>query len=124
MKQYFCVGTYTESILFGTGERFQGKGKGVLICSLEDGEVTVISTIKVRNPSYLCLDEAGRKIYAVNEMKEYMGGFGGGVTQLLSANTHSTIKNEWTKMQGQQVNILVVLAFMCNVCHGCKRGRT
>ncbi len=82
MKQYFCVGTYTESILFGTGERFQGKGKGVLICSLEDGEVTVISTIKVRNPSYLCLDEAGRKIYAVNEMKEYMGGFGGGVTQL------------------------------------------
>lgn len=28
MKEYFFVGTYTEPILFGTGEVFQGKGKG------------------------------------------------------------------------------------------------
>ena len=34
MKQFFCLGTYTEPILFGTGEVFQGKGKGVSICSL------------------------------------------------------------------------------------------
>lgn len=82
MKQYFCAGTYTEPILFGTGEVFQGKGKGVLICSLMDGRIKTISSISVRNPSYLCLDEVRKKIYTVNEMKEYMDAFGGGVTQL------------------------------------------
>ena len=32
MKQLLCIGTYTEPILFGTGEIFQGKGKGVSLC--------------------------------------------------------------------------------------------
>lgn len=82
MKQYFCVGTYTEPILFGTGEVLQGKGKGISICSLEAGEIEVVTSISVRNPSYLCLDEMRNKIYAVNEMKEYLDAFGGGVTQL------------------------------------------
>lgn len=82
MKQYFCVGSYTEPILFGTGEVFQGKGKGVSICCLEDGKITVLQETAVRNPSFLCLNEREKKIYAVNEMKEYLGAFGGGVTQL------------------------------------------
>lgn len=82
MKEYFCLGTYTEPILFGTGEVFQGKGKGVLICSFEDGRIETLSELLVRNPSFLCIDEAQKKIYTVNEMKEYMGEYGGGVTQI------------------------------------------
>lgn len=82
MKQYFALGTYTEDILFGTGEVFHGKGKGVSICVFEDGCIRLLSTLPVRNPSFLCIDENKRKIYAVNEMKEYKGVFGGGITQI------------------------------------------
>lgn len=82
MKQYMCIGTYTEPILFGTGEVFQGKGKGVAICEFEDGEIRPIKEIAVRNPSFVCMDEKKKKIYTVNEMKEYLGKFGGGVTQI------------------------------------------
>lgn len=80
MKQFFCLGTYTEPILFGTGEVFQGKGKGVSICSFEDGKIETRTTLPVRNPSFVAIDEEQRKIYAVNEMKEYGGAFGGGLT--------------------------------------------
>ena len=82
MKQFFCLGTYTEPILFGTGEVFQGKGKGVSICSFEDGKIETLTTLPVRNPSFVAIDEEQRKIYAVNEMKEYGGAFGGGLTQI------------------------------------------
>ena len=82
MKQYFALGSYTEKILFGTGETFQGKGKGISLCSLEEGRIEIIGEIPVRNPSFLCIDEAKQKIYAVNEMKEYLGEEGGGLTQL------------------------------------------
>lgn len=81
-KQYFCVGTYTEPILFGTGEVFQGKGNGISICTFEDGNIETVSSVDVRNPSYLTIDKTRNKIYAVNEMKEYMDQFGGGMTQL------------------------------------------
>ncbi|MEY8354566.1 lactonase family protein [Lachnospiraceae bacterium 54-53] len=87
MKQFFCVGTYTEPILFGTGEVFQGKGKGISICALENGEIKTISSISVRNPSFLCVDKKRKKIYAVNEMKEYMDAYGGGVTQVSYDNS-------------------------------------
>lgn len=86
MKHYFCVGTYTEPILFGTGEVFQGKGNGISICSLEDGAIEVISSIKIRNPSYLCFNQNKKKIYAVNEMKKYQEAYGGGVTQIAYDN--------------------------------------
>ena len=82
MKQFFCLGSYTEPILFGTGEVFHGKGRGVSICRFEDGVIETVSTLPVRNPSFVCMDEELRKIYAVNEMKEYGGEFGGGVTQI------------------------------------------
>ena len=82
MKRYFALGTYTEDILFGTGEVFHGKGKGISICEFDDGNIRESSRIQVRNPSFLCLNEAKRKLYAVNEMKEYQGVFGGGLTQL------------------------------------------
>ena len=70
MIQFFCVGTYSEPILFGTGEILQGKGIGVYICSFVDGEIKVLDTLAQRNPSFVCLNEAKRKIYVVNELKE------------------------------------------------------
>ncbi len=82
MKQYFCAGTYTEPILFGTGEVFQGKGKGVYLCAFDGREISILSVLPLRNPSFLCLHEERRKIYAVNELKEYLGGFGGGVSEI------------------------------------------
>jgi len=82
MKQYFVLGSYTEPILFGTGELFQGKGRGISICSFEGGVIEVISEIALKNPSFLCIDEPRRKIYSVNELKEYLGKWGGGLTQL------------------------------------------
>ncbi|MEA4911519.1 MAG: lactonase family protein [Oscillospiraceae bacterium] len=82
MKEYFFAGTYTEPILFGTGEVFPGKGKGVYLCSLENGKVETLDLLAMRNPSFLCVNEEKKKVYAVNETKEYDGAFGGGVTQL------------------------------------------
>jgi 6-phosphogluconolactonase len=91
MKQYFMLGSYTEPILFGTGEVFNGKGKGLSICSLENGEIEIISEISIRNPSFLCIDEIKQKIYTVNEMKEYLGLEGGGLTQLSYTDEFSMI---------------------------------
>lgn len=82
MIQFFCVGTYSEPILFGTGEILQGKGIGVYICSFVDGEIKVLDTLAQRNPSFVCLNEAKRKIYVVNELKEYLGVYGGGITEI------------------------------------------
>ncbi|WP_395547958.1 MULTISPECIES: lactonase family protein [unclassified Lacrimispora] len=82
LKQYFVIGSYTESILFGTGEVFQGKGKGISFCTFEDGKIEVKKEIAVKNPSFLYVNELNKKIYAVNEMKEYLGKTGGGITQL------------------------------------------
>ncbi len=81
MKQYFCLGTYTEPILFGTGEIFEGKGAGLSICEFEEGKINVLTSLMTRNPSYLCINEEAKKIYAVNELKEYLGEPGGGVSQ-------------------------------------------
>ncbi len=86
MEHNFFVGTYTEPILFGTGQVFCGKGKGIYRCVLKKTGIEVLDLIDCRNPSFLCLDEDRKKIYAVNEMKEYKGAFGGGLTQLSYEN--------------------------------------
>ncbi|MEG1525386.1 MAG: lactonase family protein [Clostridia bacterium] len=80
--QYFFVGTYSEPILFGTGEVFKGKGEGLYLCSFEDGKIETVNLLSMRNPSFLCIDEAYGKIYTVNELKEYEGEFGGGVSEV------------------------------------------
>lgn len=99
MKQYLCVGSYTEPIKFGTGEIFHGKGAGVSICSFADGKIEVLSEKMIRNPSFLCIDETRRKIYAVNELKEYLGEFGGGLTEL-SYETDGTMTEVQTVNTG------------------------
>ena len=54
MKQTLLIGTYTEDILFGTGQLFRGQGKGISICCFEDGVIDEIGTLPVRNPSFVC----------------------------------------------------------------------
>lgn len=82
MKRYFCVGTYTEPILFGTGQIFEGKGEGLYLCSFESGGIRVEGVVPLCNPSFFCIDEKRRRIYTVNETKTFQGHPGGGVTEL------------------------------------------
>ncbi|HUZ18059.1 MAG TPA: lactonase family protein [Spirochaetia bacterium] len=77
------VGTYTDPILFGSGEVFQGKGEGIYIYSMDrsTGGMTLVNTVRgVTNPSYLAFDPSGRFAYAVNELKEYEGKASGSVS--------------------------------------------
>ena len=70
------VGTYTEPILFGTGQVLQGKGEGIY-CFVFDPDAGTLTphfvAEGVRNPSYLCLDRDRSYLYCVNEFKEYEG---------------------------------------------------
>jgi len=52
------------------------------LCSLEEGRIELLEEIPLANPSFLCMDETNRRLYAVNEVKEYLGEEGGGLTQL------------------------------------------
>ena len=71
MKKTFFVGTYTEPILFGTGEVFKGKGEGIYLCSYDGKEIKTLALIPTVNPSFVCVDEEHRRLYAVNETKEW-----------------------------------------------------
>lgn len=82
MKHYFCVGSYNTPILFGTGEVFHGNGKGLSIGAFEEGKISLLASVPIPNPSFLCIDKRWQRIYAVNELKEFQGEFGGGVTEL------------------------------------------
>lgn len=83
MERYVYVGTYTQDILFGTGEILHGRGKGIyrLKQDIESGALcldTVWSGID--NPSFLTLNQKQDRLYAVNELKTYEGTFGGTVS--------------------------------------------
>jgi 6-phosphogluconolactonase len=84
-KQHLVfIGTYTEDILFGTGNILEGKGKGIYVSRflLPSGEMEPCSLAQaVPNPSYLTRDPSHRFLYAVNELKE----FGGAQTGAVSA---------------------------------------
>ncbi|MDO5379105.1 MAG: lactonase family protein, partial [Clostridia bacterium] len=82
MRLYFCVGTYTEPILFGTGEVFQGKGEGLYLCSFDGSRVRTHGCLPLVNPSFLCIREETRTIYAVGETKTFDGRFGGSVSEI------------------------------------------
>ncbi len=77
------VGTYSRPILFGTGEVLEGKGEGIyrLLLNPQTGELTQEGRpAPAANPSYLCLSPDQSFLYAVNELKEYEGQPGGGVS--------------------------------------------
>ena len=77
------VGTYTEPILFGTGQVLQGKGRGIYAFRL-DGATGALRpcglTEGVRNPSYLAFHPSRRFLYAVNEFKEFEGEASGAIS--------------------------------------------
>jgi 6-phosphogluconolactonase len=75
-KTLVYIGTYTETIRFGTGEIFSGKGEGIHIFDLDPdaGVLQPRHTAKgIKNPSYLAFHPSGRFLYAVNELKEHEG---------------------------------------------------
>ena len=77
------VGTYSEPILFGTGQVLQGKGKGIYAfdANPETGDLKLVGiTENVRNASYLCFDPKKQFLYCVNEFKEYEGKASGAVS--------------------------------------------
>ncbi len=80
---FVYVGTYSEPILFGTGQVVQGKGKGIYLFRFdaEKGALEPL-TVKegVRNASYLAFDPARKFLYCVNEFKEYEGKVSGAVS--------------------------------------------
>ena len=77
------VGTYSEPILFGTGQVVQGKGKGIYAFRLDaaSGALAPIGVTEgVRNSSYLAFDPSRRFLYCVNEFKEFEGTASGAVS--------------------------------------------
>ena len=65
------VGTYTS-----------GKSEGIYVYRMDrvTGALTRFSSIKSVNPSFLTIDRSKRYLYAVNEVGEYAGKAGGGVS--------------------------------------------
>jgi len=77
------VGTYSEPILFGTGQVLQGRGKGIYAFRFDPASGALAPaavTEGVRNSSYLAFDPARRFLYCVNEFKEYEGKASGAVS--------------------------------------------
>lgn len=82
-QPFVYVGTYSEPILFGTGQVVQGKGKGIYLFRLDGAKGALQPvTVKegVRNASYLAFDPARKFLYCVNEFKEYQGIASGAVS--------------------------------------------
>ncbi len=82
-KETIFVGTYTQPILFGTGQILEGKGKGIYRYELDLDTGTLVQADAlpdVDNPSYLVLSDDHKTLYAVNELKEFGGRKGGAVS--------------------------------------------
>ena len=77
------VGTYSEPILFGTGQVVQGQGRGIHAFRFDaaNGALEPAGVTEgVRNSSYLAFDPAREFLYCVNEFKEYQGMASGAVS--------------------------------------------
>lgn len=82
LKGYFCVGTYSQPIRFGTGQWFRGKGEGLYLCGLEGEKIRILEKLALCNPSYLAIAQGKGRIYAVNETKAFQGQPGGGISEI------------------------------------------
>ena len=71
MKQYFVLGSYTEPILFGTGEVFHGKGKGISICTFEDGKIKVKATEAKMARGLMVRYMASNNITDIEDIKKF-----------------------------------------------------
>ena len=77
------VGTYSQDILFGTGETLRGKGLGIYLYRFDQdsGLLEHIHTNEgIANPSFLVISPDTDCLYAVNELKEYRGEASGSVS--------------------------------------------
>lgn len=81
MRLLFFVGTYTEPIHIGGDKIFQGKGKGVYLCAFDGERLETLARVDAVNPSYVCVDEEHRRLYAVGETKTWQATFGGSLSQ-------------------------------------------
>jgi 6-phosphogluconolactonase len=70
-SRFLYVGTYTS-----------GKSEGIYGYQMDaaSGKLTRVNSIKSVNPSFLAIDRTKRYLYAVNEVGEYAGKPGGGVS--------------------------------------------
>ena len=60
----------------GDGSRFIGNGEGIYLAEIDmvSGKMRLKQTIEgIKNPSYVCTDKAGKRIYAVSELEDYEG---------------------------------------------------
>lgn len=82
-KVHLYIGTYTMPIQFGTGQILEGKGKGIYH-TFFDENTGFFSTpelwAETDNPSFLASSEDGCTVYAVNELKQYMGKESGSIS--------------------------------------------
>ena len=70
------VGTYTETIRFGSGKILEGKGEGIYIYRMDQssGALELVGkSIGITNPSYLAFGPTRLFLYAVNELKSHEG---------------------------------------------------
>ncbi len=77
------VGTYTEDILFGTGKVLHGKGEGIYRLTLDPTSLRVDDIVVnkgIKNPSFLTVSADKKYLFAVNELKEYLGKASGAVS--------------------------------------------
>jgi 6-phosphogluconolactonase len=68
------VGTYTETIRFGSGKLLEGKGEGIYVYRMDQssGALELIGQATgIANPSYLALNSSQCHLYAVNELRTY-----------------------------------------------------
>lgn len=79
-KTLVFIGTYTQPIVFGTGEVLNGHGDGIYVYELKDGRLLPMGSAKTVNASYLVMDRAQNYLFATNELKEYEDLFGGSVS--------------------------------------------
>lgn len=108
MKQYFIIGSYTETILSETGEILPRKGRGITFCTFENGNIEIKKEISLINPSFLAVNERNRKIYAVNETNEYLGKAGGGLTQLsYNEEGDMVIEGSWNTFGADPCHVVV-----------------
>ena len=68
------TGSYTQPLRLGTGQIVNGNGEGITVFRAgADGKLTKLSSTIAPNPTYLALHPSKRRLYCVNELKEYEG---------------------------------------------------
>lgn len=71
-SRFFYVGTYTQT----------GTSDGIYLCLMSPltGELTIKNSFKSVNPSFLITDRLRTRLYAVNEVGDFLGKASGGVS--------------------------------------------